>query len=151
LEKIKEIFMKSIFVILIISILLLLGCNETDKQKKELVMKIMENPDKLDSLVKSSVFFEENFYNLYYNKDYRRTVELIDYIKKYRIHGYYLAGAKKLSVSNFKTNEEDFYNYILIAFENQKIGILFSFRFDEDTDRWVFDGLSAFGNTLDGI
>jgi hypothetical protein len=93
--------MKSIFIITILSMIFLLSCNETDKQKKELVLNIMKNPENIDSLVKASIFYDEELFNMLFIERPIDTQGKIDYINKYKKFGFYFVGDKKIDSFRF--------------------------------------------------
>jgi hypothetical protein len=49
------------------------------------------------------------------------------------------------------SNSEEYLHYILIGFNEQRIGCLFTFLYDENSKCWKFGSIMAFTNTLDGI
>lgn len=139
--------MKTIFLISILSIIFLLNCNEIDKQKKELVMKIMENPDKLDSLVINSNFYDEQTYQKFFH-DVEGKNEKIDYIKKYSRFGYHYIDDEVSLLRKMYVNENEKFHYILLGFNDQHIGIIFSFKYNEFNKKWCFSSVGAHGLQL---
>lgn len=136
------------FLLLILIMIFIPTCKGEDKLKLELIHKIMDEPEKIDSLVINSNFYNEDIYNKVYNNVQEKT-EIIEYVNKYKAFGYSYGGNKIFSLRRLNSNETEKVQYILITFDNQKIGIIFVFLYNELNNKWYFENWGAFTNTLE--
>lgn len=136
-----------IFCLLLAIPICFINCNSDDKLKLELIYKLMEEPDNIDTLVMSSSFYDEKTYSKIYNGSQEKK-EIIEYITKYKVFGYSYGGNKIFNVRKMNSNETEKTQYYLITFDNQKIGIIFVFLYDDMNKKWYFENWGAFINTL---
>lgn len=134
--------MKNLFIITMLSMIFLLSCNETDKQKLQLIYNIMENSDKIDSLVMSSNFYNDEVYSKF-QSNLERKNEIINYIQEYNNFGYDYITDKKLNVKKMNSEEYDKCHYFKVGFRGQKIGCTFIFKFDKLQNKWFFLSVGA--------
>lgn len=135
------------FLLLIPIMIFILACKGEDKLKLELIHKIMEEPEKIDSLVINSNFYDEQTYKKFFH-DVEGKNEKIDYIKKYSRFGYYYIDDEVSLLRKMHVNENEKFHYILLGFNDQHIGIIFSFKYNEFNKKWCFSSVGAHGLQL---
>ncbi len=53
---------------ILIFLLLFIGCNEPEKEKFQLILRIIENPEKYDSVIEKSKYFQNKFWQGHWDK-----------------------------------------------------------------------------------